>query len=536
MLQVQRLNLAYGPKVILSGVSFTLSDKEKAGVIGVNGAGKSTLLKIIAGVSVSDSGQVMRPETIGYLAQDIIHEQPLAMVGTVREFLFTATGLTAAEKEYEEITNKLTDPNADFDSLIERLGEVQTQLEVLGYHEADTRAEEIIAGLQLKGVSLDRQVTSLSGGQKTKLTIASILFAHPALILLDEPTNFLDIAATKWLMGFLADYDRSVLVISHDIALLDSSLNKIIRLNELTHQLEEYKGTYSAYVKQSEELQSSLFKRQSVMKREITRLDKAERKASGFGAKGVMKMHNLARRKAELEASLPVLPARSKKMATFKFPVRRESARLVLACENLSKAYGQNKVLDDMTFTIQKGQRLVIMGPNGAGKTTLLKTLVGNLEPDEGEVFIGDKVDIGYYAQENEGLDYERTVMDEAREVLNTIDDRKIRGILGKFLFTGDKVWQQISTLSGGEKTRLALVKFVLGGYNLLFLDEPTSHLDVQSRQIIGDALAGYDGTIILVTHDTPFVHQIVTDTVLMMPQGAIKPYDKALDAYLALA
>ena len=536
MLQVQRVSLAYGPKVILDAVSFTLGNKEKAGIIGVNGAGKSTLLKMVADVKAPDTGQIMRPQTMGYLAQDIVHEQLPDNAGTVREFLFAATGLDAAEKEFNSLTAQLGEADVDFDAVLERLGDVQTDLDRLGFSEADARAEEIIAGLGLKGVTLDRQVTTLSGGQKTKLAIARILFARPELLLLDEPTNFLDVSATRWLMNFLAGYDRSVLLISHDLELLDSRLDKIIKLNEHTHQLEEYKGTYSAYIKQTEEAAASASKQYTIMRKEIARLSKAEEQARGFGARGVMKVKALARRKAELESTLPDLPASSKKIRALKFPVRRESDRLVLAAEGLEKAYGRHKVLDNISFTVQRGQRLVIMGLNGAGKTTLLKVLRGDTQTDNGEIIVGDKVDVGYYAQENEGLDYERSVLDEARDAVLSGDEKMTRSVLGRFLFSGDKVVQKVGTLSGGEKTRLALAKLVLGGYNLLLLDEPTSHLDVASRQVIGDALAGYNGTIVFVTHDTAFVRQVEPDSVLMMPDGTIESYAPELDQYLALA
>src|SRR5690242_15764179 len=275
MLQVYNISLSYGPRLVLDDVSFTLGQGEKAGLIGINGAGKSSLLKIVAGLLTPDGGKVLAPRTLGYLSQDVAHEDPVVADGTVRDYIFGGTGLDVAVHEYETLAAHLAEVGeADLDAVMDRFGEAQATLERLGYYDADARAEELVHGLGLKGVTLDRRVVTLSGGQKTKLALVRLLFQGPDLLLLDEPTNFLDVEAAKWLMEFLGSYRGSLLIISHDLELLDRNIDKIIRLNEFTHKLEESRGTYSAYVRQTEGLQATLEKAQQQQERDIARLRK----------------------------------------------------------------------------------------------------------------------------------------------------------------------------------------------------------------------------------------------------------------------
>jgi ATP-binding cassette subfamily F protein 3 len=533
MLQVSNVSLSYGPRLVLDDVSFTIGRGEKAGLIGINGAGKSSLLKIIAGHGSPDAGTVLLPRTVGYLSQDVAHEDPVAAGGTVRDYIFSGTGLDEAVREYEILADKLaTVSGAMLDETMERFGEAQATLERLGYYDADARAEELVHGLGLKGVTLDRRVATLSGGQKTKLALVRLLFQGPDLLLLDEPTNFLDVEAAKWLMEFLGSYRGSLLIISHDLELLDRNIDKIIRLNEFSHKLEESRGTYSAYVRQTEGLQATLEKAQQQQERDIARLRKTADRLRGYGATRVRQVHALERRVATLETSMPVLSQNSRRMK-INFTARQPSSKQVLDAQGLAKSYGPKLVFRDINFRVERGQRLVVIGLNGAGKTTLLRSLQGLTTLDAGTATWGDRVQPGYYAQENEGLDYNRTVLEEALAVLPD-DSKRVRAVLGRFLFTGDRVMQTVGTLSGGEKTRLALAKLVLAGPNLLVLDEPTTHLDPMSREIIGEALADYNGTIIAVTHDVDFVGQIKPDTLLMMPAGKLLPYSPKHNTLLA--
>ena len=535
MLQVNHIHLSYGPRLVLDDVSFTVAPGEKAGLIGVNGAGKSSLLKIIAGLQEADSGNVTLPRSHGYLSQDVAHETSVADGITVRNYIFNSTGLDEAIRTYEELSDKLSvSTTGDLSTLLKRFERAQSSLERLGYYDADARAEQLVAGLNLGGVTLDRYVHTLSGGQKTKLTLARLLFQAPDLLLLDEPTNFLDVQATAWLMEFLERYQGAILIISHDLDLLDHSINKVLRLNEFTHKLEEYRGTYSNYLKQTGDALALMERTKAQQEREIARLRKTSQKLRGYGATRVSQRIAVDKRIATLEASKPTLPQASRRM-NIDFPMRQPSGQIVVQARKLAKSYGTKQIFRNISFQIERGQRLVVIGLNGAGKTTLLRTLLGLTSLNAGTVTIGDRVRLGYYAQENEGLDYDNSVLNEATAILPN-DTKRVRGVLGRFQFSGDRVFQQIGTLSGGEKTRLALAKMVLDGPNLLVLDEPTTHLDVLSRNIIGEALGNYNGTIIAVTHDVEFVRYLRPDTLLLMPEGRIIPYTSEHDELLKQA
>jgi len=535
MLQANHIRLSYGPRLVLDDVSFTVAPGEKAGLIGVNGAGKSSLLNIIAGLQDADGGTIILPRTYGYLSQDVAHESTIAEGGTVRNFIFNSIGLDAAIDAYEELTNKVAEAeDGNLPALLQRFEQVQETLERLGYYDADARAEQLIAGLNLGGVTLERYVHTLSGGQKTKLALVRLLFQAPDLLLLDEPTNFLDLEATAWLMDFLDRYNGALLIISHDLDLLDRSINKVLRLNEFTHKLEEFRGTYSNYLTQTGDAMALMERTKKVQEREIARLRKTSEKLRGYGATRVSQRIAMDRRIATLEASKPKLPQASRRIK-IDFPVRQPSGQIVIRAEHLAKRYGAREIFRNISFQIERGQRMVIVGLNGAGKTTLLRTLLGLTPLDAGTATIADRVRLGYYAQENEGLDYNNTVLNEATAVLPN-DTKRVRAVLGRFLFQGDRVFQQVGTLSGGEKTRLALAKMVLDGPNLLVLDEPTTHLDALSRNIIGEALGNYNGTIIAVTHDVEFVSYLQPNTLLLMPQGRIMPYGTEHDELLKRA
>lgn len=525
MLQVNHIQLSYGPRLVLDDVSFTVAPGEKAGLIGVNGAGKSSLLKIIGGFQEADKGTVSHPRSFGYLSQDIAHETPVAESGTVRDFIFSSTGLDAAISSYETLTHQMAEADGDaLETLLEQFERAQDALDRLSYYDADARTEQLMQGLNLGGVTLDRSVQTLSGGQKTKLALVRLLFSAPSLLLLDEPTNFLDVEAAAWLMDFLSRYEGALLIISHDLDLLDNSITKVLRLNEFTHKLEEYRGNYSSYLQQTGDALALMERTKAQQEREIARLRKTSQRLRGYGATRVSQRIAVDKRIAQLETSMPNLPQTSRRIKT-DFPVRQQSSLLVVKATRLSKSYGPKEIFRNISFEVERGQRLIVIGLNGVGKTTLLRSLLGITPLNAGTVTMGDRVRIGYYAQENEGLDYDSTVLHEATLILPD-DTKRVRGVLGRFLFTGDRVFQQVGTLSGGEKTRLALAKMVLDGPNLLVLDEPTTHLDVLSRSIIGEALGSYNGTIIAVTHDVEFVRYLQPDTLLLMPEGRVIPYD----------
>ena len=342
MLQVNHIRLAYGPRLVLDDISFTVAPGEKAGLIGVNGAGKSSLLKIIAHLQEPDRGVSILPRTHGYLSQDVAHETPVADGDKVRNFIFSGTGLDKAIVEYEQLTAQIAEARDDDElaTLLERFDQAQEALDRLGYYDADARCEQLMAGLNLNGVTLEREVSTLSGGQKTKLALVRLLFQSPELLMLDEPTNFLDVEATGWLMEFLESYKGAILIISHDIDLLDRSINKILRLNEFTHKLEEYRGTYSNYLTITGDALALMEKTKRLQEREIERLRKTSQKLRKFGATRVGQRTAIDRRIEALETSKPQLPQNSRNIK-IDFRVRQPSERNVLLAEGLTKSYGQ---------------------------------------------------------------------------------------------------------------------------------------------------------------------------------------------------
>ena len=324
MLQVNQIRLSYGPRVILDNISFTVAPGEKAGLIGINGAGKSSLLKIIGGYQDSDRGNIKRPKTYGYLSQDVAHETPIDAGNSVRGFIYSGTGLDKAIIAYEKISMDLADPeNPDLEATLQHFEEAQNTLDTLGYYDADARSEQLISGLNIGGVTLDREVSTLSGGQKTKLALVRLLFQAPELLLLDEPTNFLDVEATMWLMEYLESYKGALLIISHDLDLLDRSINKVLRLNEFTHKLEEYKGSYTTYLTTVGDEQALAERTKRQQDREIIRLKKTSDRLRGFGATRVKQRIAMDKRITTLQEEKPQIAQASRRMK-IEFPVRQQ--------------------------------------------------------------------------------------------------------------------------------------------------------------------------------------------------------------------
>jgi ATP-binding cassette, subfamily F, member 3 len=337
MLQVNHIHLSYGPRVVLDDVSCTVAPGEKAGLIGVNGAGKSSLLKIIAGIQDPDRGTVVLPRSYGYLSQEVANETAVVEGITVRDYIFSSTGLDNRIQSFEELSLQLAGAEGDrLSSLLQRFEQAQDALDRLGYYDADARAEQLIAGIKLTGVSLDRPVSTLSGGQKTKLALARLLFQAPDALLLDEPTNFLDVEAAAWLMDFLDRYPGIFIVISHDLDLLDRSITKVLSLNEFTHKLEEYRGTYSNYLTLTGDATALMERTQAQHEREITRLRKTSQKLRGYGATRVSQRIAVDKRIATLEASKPSLPQASRRIK-IDFPVRSTSDQIVLRADQLAR-------------------------------------------------------------------------------------------------------------------------------------------------------------------------------------------------------
>ena len=532
MLLVENVSLTLGGRTILNDVSFELRPGEKVGLVGVNGAGKTSLLKILANQSLPDGGTVLAPDNFAYLPQE--PRVAFRPDQTALECLLDARGLLQLARNLEQVEQEMAAAapgSAALTDSLKRYGKLQLDWEHRGGYEGESLARQMLDGLGLGHVSLDRSFANLSGGQKTRLALAAQLFRWPDLLLLDEPTNHLDRAAAAWLMDFLGSFPGTVLLVSHDLVLLDRAISRVIRIDEQTGQIEIYPGNYSRYVAQREARRIQAEKQAQVVGKEIGRLQvTADRFHAGTRA---AQARQIERRIERLRETVPTAPKESK-APRLKAIDPPPTARVVLEVADLWKAYEQNIVLAGVEFTHERGQKLALIGPNGAGKTTLLKAIAGRVPVDDGQVRLGQNVRIGYYAQEHEALDPSATVFDEARRSATAtpmphLVDAQIRAFLGTFLFTGMKVYQQVGTLSGGERTRLALAKLFLEKANLLLLDEPTNNLDPASQEALLKVLQDYRGSLIIVCHVATFMERLAPERALILPAGEHSFFDPSL-------
>ncbi|HKD76767.1 MAG TPA: ABC-F family ATP-binding cassette domain-containing protein, partial [Ktedonobacterales bacterium] len=438
----------------------------------------------------------------------------------------------------------LVQGNIPLDTLLDRYGEMEDRYQQSGGYEAENECAQLLRGLGMANVELDRPMAALSGGQKTKVALARLLFAAPDVLMLDEPTNHLDGKATRWLMEYLARFEGAVLLISHDLALLDHAIGRIWHLDATTRTLTAYTGNYTSYQRQrkqnEERALSEMERKQDKIAQLQTQADWMRGKTEKMARRAKVFDHMIEKMQAELPDAR-ALPKRER-VFTMDLPIGRQSGHLVLRVDALAKSYGSNRVFSDLSFEVERGQRLVVIGQNGAGKTTLLRVLAGILTPTDGNVRLGHNVDLGYYAQEHELLHPDLSLLQELRLAAEEMPHRtgplppegQLRGLLGRFLFSGQQAFQRVGTLSGGEKTRLALARLMLGGYNTLLLDEPTNNLDVVSREHVLKALAGYRGTLVVVSHDTDFVDALDPEFALLLPAGVVRYFDKEMLSLVA--
>jgi ATPase subunit of ABC transporter with duplicated ATPase domains len=528
-LDVAGLSLEVGGREIVSDLTLRLAPGDKVGVVGRNGAGKTSLLRVIAGETPADRGTVLRRGSVGYLPQDPLPDRA-GDGATGLERVLGARGLVDLSRRLEGARVALERSHADPD--VRRFVRLEDEYRALDGYRGEARVRSIAAGLGLPPDRLALPVRALSGGERRRLELARILFGGTDLLLLDEPTNHLDVDARSWLMRFLASHRGALMVVSHDLALLDRAITRILHLDR--DGVVEYRGTYSAY-RQARRLdaarRTALAERQD---REIRRLKTLADSMRGQTAKRARKAKTLDGRVARLAAARVRAPSRERE-SPFRFPDPPHAGRTVLAAEALRKAYGGPPVFDRVSFEVGRGDRLLVMGLNGAGKTTLLRILAGVTPPDAGSVRHGHGATVGYYAQEHEGIEEGVTALDHLRRE-SRADDHALRTLLGAFGLTGDVAFQDAGTLSGGEKTKLALAQLVAGRRNLLLLDEPTNNLDPPSRTGVAAALRAWPGAMVLVSHDAEFVGVLAPERVLMMPEGELRFWSDDLLDLVALA
>jgi ATPase subunit of ABC transporter with duplicated ATPase domains len=524
---------------VLRGVNIFIPSGAAVALVGRNGAGKTTSLRVFAGESLPHSGRIERTGPVGYLPQDP-RTGDLAVLA--RDRVLSARGLDSLVTDIAKAQVQLAE-TPDDDALLRRYGGLEERFTSLGGYAAESEAARICANLGLPERVLTQPLSTLSGGQRRRVELARILFAdsgaQPTTLLLDEPTNHLDADSIVWLRDFLRQHTGGLVLISHDVGLLNAVVNKVWYLDANRAAVDVYNVGWSTYLHQREADERRRHRERANAERKIeslqTQADKMRAKSTKARA-----AHQMDRRAAALAAGLAEVRVKDK-VARLRFPAPAPCGRTPLTAEGLSKSYGSLEVFTDVDLAVDRGARVVVLGLNGAGKTTLLRLLSGLEEPDTGAVVPGHGLRLGYYAQEHETLDHDRTVLENMRTSASTVGradltDTELRRILGAFLFSGEDVHKPAGVLSGGEKTRLALAMLVTSAANVLLLDEPTNNLDPVSRGQVLDALHTFAGAIVLVTHDEGAVEALSPEKVILLPDGIEDQWSADLSDLITLA
>jgi len=524
MITATELELRAGSRILLADAALRVQPGDRIGLVGRNGAGKTTTLRVLAGEAPPYAGQLRRAGDVGYLPQDP-REGDLSMLAKDR--VLSARGLDELLREMEKVQTAMAElaDDAERDAAVRRYGRLEERFSALGGYAAESQAARICANVGLPERALGQPLDTLSGGQRRRVELARILFGaaddtagRSTTLLLDEPTNHLDADSIGWLRTFLTQHDGGLVVISHDVELLAAVVNKVWVLDATRGELDAYNVGWQRYLEA----------RAADERRRRRERANAEKKAGALMAQAdrmrakatkAVAAQNMARRAERLLAGLAEERLRDK-VAKIRFPEPAQCGRTPLTAEGLAKSYGSLEVFAGVDLAVDRGSRVVVLGLNGAGKTTLLRLLAGLEQPDAGAVLPGHGLRVGYYAQEHETLDTAATVWANIRHAAPDTGEQQLRNLLGAFLFSGEQLDQPAATLSGGEKTRLALAGLVSSTANVLLLDEPTNNLDPASRERVLDALRSYRGAVVLVTHDPGAVEALTPDRVIVLPDG----------------
>ncbi|WHX40856.1 ABC-F family ATP-binding cassette domain-containing protein [Mesobacillus sp. AQ2] len=520
LLQVNQLSKYFAADLILSNIKFEIQTNDRVALVGRNGAGKSTLLKIIAGYESHDGGEIIRPKgtSIGYLAQNTGLESEKSIWD---EMLAVFDHLHSMEKDLRRLEEKMSDPSilsneSEYERVLKDYDVLQVQFKEKGGYQYEADIRSVLHGLNFQSFDYSTKISTLSGGQKTRLALAKLLLTRPDILILDEPTNHLDIDTLSWLEQYLQGYDGAILIVSHDRYFLDKVVNQVYEISR--HQLTKFPGNYSLYLEQKaanyerdlklyEKQQDEISKLQDFIQRNLARASTTKRAQS--------------RRKQLEKIDRMDRPMGDEKSASFSFQIERQSGNDVLKVNTLAVGYQNEAVSENISFNLSRGDSTALVGPNGVGKSTLLKTIVEKLPSITGNIQYGSNVSIGYYDQEQAELSSNKKVLNELWDEYPLKSEKEIRTVLGNFLFSGDDVLKIVYTLSGGEKARLALAKLMLQKSNFLILDEPTNHLDLDSKEVLENALIDYPGTILFVSHDRYFINRIATKVLELDRSGA---------------
>jgi ATPase subunit of ABC transporter with duplicated ATPase domains len=516
MLTATDLELRVGPRLLLEPTSLHVATGDRIGLVGRNGSGKTTLVRALAGETAPSSGTVRRDGAVGYLPQD---PRSGDLDLPARQRILSARGLEHLTGEMEAARAAMAGPDpVEVGRVLRHYSDMEDRFQVLGGYSAEAEASSMASGLALGERVLDQPLRTLSGGQRRRIELARVLFSGAGLLLLDEPTNHLDADSIAWLRDFLRGHSGGLVVISHDGDLLESTVNRVFHLDANRAVLEVYNLGWKAYLDQREvDERRRRRERANAEKRAAALRDQAARmRAKATKAKAAKGMD---RRADQLMAGVGDV-RKADRVAKLRFPKPAPCGRSPLSATGLSKSFGSVEVFTDVDLAVDRGSRLVVLGLNGAGKTTLLRVLVGLEVPDTGTVTHGHGLRLGYYAQEHESLDNDASVLENLRATAAHLEVADARSVLGSFLFSGAAVDQRVGSLSGGEKTRLALATLVVSGANVLLLDEPTNNLDPASRLEVLASLGRYEGAVVLVTHDEDAVESLRPERVLLLPDG----------------
>jgi len=529
ILSCQNISKAFVENQVLKNVSFHIEDHEKAAIVGINGAGKTTLLRIIVGEMTPDDGQVVlaRDKTLGYLAQNSTVDTSHTIY---EELLSVKADLLRLEEKIHECENNMKHAEGDaLEDLMKQYTSLTHAFETGGGYLYRSELVGVLKGLGFTEDEFSKPVATLSGGQKTRVALGRLLLQNPDLIILDEPTNHLDMNSIAWLETYLLNYKGAVLIVSHDRYFLDRIAGKVIEIDQ--SKATTFMGNYSDYAVKKEQLRVAAWNAYMNQQREIKHQEEVIEKLKSFNREKSIKR---AESREKMLDKIEVIEKPSEVRTDMKLTLtpRILSGNDVLTVEHLAKSFDSHKLFTDVNFEIKRGEHVAIIGDNGSGKTTLLKILNGLVPADQGTFRLGSNVEIGYYDQEHHVLHSEKTLFEEISDDYPYLNNTQIRNVLAAFLFTGEDVFKRISDLSGGERGRVSLAKLVLSNANFLILDEPTNHLDIMSKEILEDALNGYEGTILYVSHDRYFINR-TAHRILDLTEGQFVNYVGNYDYYL---
>lgn len=520
ILTAKEIKKSFGTDTIIENATFMVDENDKIGIIGINGAGKSTLFKIISGEIDKDEGEIhfSKNKTIGYMSQFLDFHSGVTLW---EEVLKAFSDIIAMEKRIKDLEIRIsnqsqTDDGNSLARLMKTYADLQQKFETAEGFSYESKIKGVLKGLGFSPVDYKKKVSEFSGGQKTRIALAKVLLKKYDILLLDEPTNYLDIESVEWLENFLKTFKGALMVISHDRYLLDNLTDKTFEIEKGV--LKEYVGNYSTYIVKKEEDIKQQFKNYEIQQKEIVRQEAIIARFRQYNrAKSIKQAES--REKMLQRIGRPEKPDGSIKKTSFVFDAKKRSGNIVIKLENISKAYDR-PLFQNISLDIRRGEKIALLGPNGIGKTTLLKIIAGKTKPDTGSIRYGASVLPSYYDQEQEELDLGKMIIDEIWDSNPRLNQANIRNALAAFLFKGEDVFKEISVLSGGEKSRLSLLKLMLSKSNFLLLDEPTNHLDMQSREVLEEALKNYTGTVLFISHDRYFLNKVATEIMELTDNG----------------